>query len=91
MTKQDLIRTVAEKAGLSQKQAGEAVNAMLDAVVEAVAAGDKVQLVGFGTFESRKHEARQGFNPLTKEAIQIPESVAPAFKAGQKFKDAVNK
>ena len=91
MNKVELIASVAEKAGLSKKDAEKAVSAILDSVVEAVASGDKVQLVGFGTFEVRNREARTGRNPRTKETIQIPASKQPVFKAGKAFKDEVAK
>ena len=89
MNKTDLIAGIAEKAGLSKKDAEKAWDAATATIVEAVKGGDKVSLVGFGTFESRKRAARQGRNPKTKEAITIPASTAPAFKAGKGFKDAL--
>ena len=91
MNKVELIASVAEKAELSKKDAENAVAAILESIEEAVAGGDKVQLVGFGTFEVRTREARQGRNPRTKEAITIPASKQPVFKAGKGFKDAVAK
>lgn len=91
MKKAELIAAVAEKSGLSKKDAEKAVSAVLDSIVEAVAAGDKVSVVGFGTFETRVRNARTGLNPRTKETIQIPASKQPAFKAGRAFKDAVAK
>ena len=91
MNKVELVAAVAEKAGLSKKDAEKAVAAVLDAVVEAVAKDDKVRLVGFGTFEVRARGARTGRNPLTKETITIPASKTPVFKAGKAFKDAVAK
>lgn len=91
MNKVELIASVAEKAALSKKDAEKAVAAILESVVEAVASGDKVQLVGFGTFEVRNREARTGRNPRTKETIQIPASKQPVFKAGKAFKDEVAK
>jgi len=90
MNKQDLIHKIADEAELTQKQAAAALDVAINSVISAVAAGDKVQLVGFGTFEAKKRHARTGRNPKTKEAIEIPESVAPVFKAGKAFKDAVN-
>ena len=89
MTKTELIESMAEKAKITKKAAGAAVDALAGSVIEAVKAGDKVQIVGFGTFESRKRAARTGLNPQTKEQIQIPETTMPAFKAGKAFKDAV--
>ena len=91
MTKNDLIAQVAENAGLSKKDAEKAVSAMLDAVTGALKAGDKVALVGFGTFETRKRPARKGLNPRTQQEITIPASTVPAFKAGKALKDAVSK
>ena len=91
MNKVELVASVAEKAGLSKKDAEKAVAAVLDSIVGAVAKGEAVQLVGFGTFEARAREARQGINPKTKEAITIAATTVPAFKAGQAFKDAVAK
>ena len=91
MNKVELVASVAEKTGLAKKDAEKAVAAVLDAVKEAVVKGDKVQLFGFGTFEVRARAARTGLNPKTKEAIEIPASKAPAFKAAKAFKDAVAK
>ncbi len=91
MNKVELVASVVEKTGLAKKDAEKAVSAVLDSVKEAVAKGDKVQLVGFGTFEVRARAARTGLNPKTKETIKIPASKAPAFKAGKAFKDAVAK
>ncbi len=91
MNKTELIAAVAEKAGMSKKDADKAVNAFVEAVVESVAKGDKVQLVGFGTFEVRSRAARVGRNPRTKEEIKIPASKLPVFKAGKSFKEAVSK
>jgi len=91
MNKTELIAAVAEKSGLSKKDASAAVDAVLASIKEAVAAGDKVQLVGFGTFETRARGARTARNPRTGDAIEIAASKAPSFKAGSAFKDAVNK
>lgn len=90
MNKTELIAVVADKASLSKKDADVAVNAVLDTIVETVTAGDKVQLVGFGTFEPRTRSAKIGKNPRTGESIEIPASKIPAFKAGKAFKDTVN-
>ena len=90
MNKAELINAVAEKASLSKKDSEAAVSAMLDAVTAALRDGEKVQLVGFGSFEVKKREARVGRNPKTKEAIQIPASTVPTFKAGKALKDTVN-
>ena len=91
MNKVELVAAVAEKSGLAKKDAEKAVAAVLESVVDAVASGDTVQLVGFGTFEVRSREQRTGRNPRTKEAIVIPASKQPVFKAGKAFKDAVAK
>ena len=91
MNKTELIAAVAEKAGIAKKDAEKAVNATLDAITETMVAGDKVQLVGFGTFETRRREARTGRNPRTKEACEPPASTVPAFKPGKALKDQVNK
>lgn len=90
MNKTELVAEVATKAEVSKKDAAAAVDAVLEAVTEALVKGDKVQLVGFGTFEVKARAARQGLNPRTKEAIEIPASNAPSFKAGKALKDAVN-
>ena len=91
MNKAELINAVAEKTSLSKKDSEAAVNAALEAITAALADGDKVQLVGFGSFEVKKREARVGRNPKTKEEIQIPASKVPAFKAGKALKDAIAK
>lgn len=90
MNKTELVAAVAAKAGLSKKDAEAAVAATFDAITAALADGDKVALVGFGTFAVKERAAREGINPLTKEKIQIAASKAPAFKAGKALKDAVN-
>ena len=89
MNKVELVASVAEKAGLSKKDAEKAVAAVLDSIVAAVAKDDKVQLVGFGTFDVRERAARTGRNPRTKETITIAASKQPVFKAGKAFKDAI--
>ena len=91
MKKTELIDVIKEKSGLSKKDAEKALNATLDAIIEAVAAGDKIQLTGFGTFEQRQRNARTGVDPRTGNSIEIPASKVPAFKAGKAFKDIVNK
>ncbi len=91
MTKTELIAKVAEKAGLSKKDADKATNAVIDAIVESLEANEKVQLVGFGTFEVHHREERKGRNPRTKEELTIPASDYPVFKAGKSFKDSVSK
>lgn len=90
MNKTDLIAAVAADAGLSKKDAEKAVNAVTANITKALKKGDKVQLVGFGTFEQRKRSARKGKNPQTGEAIKIAAAKVPAFKAGAAFKEAVN-
>lgn len=89
MNKAELIAAVAAKADVSQKEAGVVVAAVLDEIKDALKKGDKVQLVGFGSFEVREKAARTGKNPRTGEAINIPASKAPAFKAGKAFKDYI--
>ena len=89
MNKAGLIAAMAEKAGLSKKDAEKALAAFTATVEEALKSGDKVQLVGFGTFEVRQREARTGINPATKESIEIPAAKVPAFKAGQALKDSL--
>lgn len=91
MTKSELIDQVAERANLSKKDAGAAVNALLDTAQNALVNGDSVQITGFGTFEVRQRAAREGVKPGTSEKIKIAASKAPAFKAGKSLKDAVNK
>ena len=91
MNKTQLIDVVATKTGLKKKEADAAVSATIEAIAEALKAGDKVQLIGFGTFEAKERGAREGRNPRTGETIKIAASKAPAFTAGKAFKDAVNK
>jgi DNA-binding protein HU-beta len=91
MNKSDLIAAVAAKTGSTKKDAEVAINSFVEVVTEALEKGDKVQLVGFGSFEVRKRAARKGRNPQTKEEIKIPASKAPVFKAGKALKDLVNK
>ena len=91
MNKADLISNMAEKAAVSKKDAENALNAFMDSVQEALVKGDKVQLVGFGSFEVRERAARKGRNPQTKEEITIQASNAPVFRAGKALKDMVNK
>ena len=89
MNKTELIMAVAEKAELSKKDADKAVNAMLDTIMETVALEEKVQIVGFCTFEVRNRSERQGRDPRTNSPITIPASKVPAFKVGKAFKNAV--
>ena len=89
MNKTELIAAIAEKAELSKKDAEAALNAMVDAVTEALVQGDKIQLIGFGSFEVKERAARVGRNPKTREEIKIPASKYPVFKAGKALKDQV--
>ncbi len=90
MNKSDLIKRIASKVDdLTQDLAEKALNALIESVMEAVAGGDKVTLVGFGTFQPKERAAREGRNPTTGEALSIPATVVPAFKAGKEFKDAL--
>lgn len=89
MNKTELAAAVAAKAELSKKDADAAVTAVLDAIKDALAEGDKVSLVGFGTFAVKTRAARTGINPLTKAPMSIPETKVPSFKAGAALKDAV--
>ncbi|MFR8103726.1 MAG: HU family DNA-binding protein [Clostridia bacterium] len=91
MNKAELIAAIAAKTGETKKNAEATVNAFVDVVTDTLVKGDKVQLVGFGSFEVRKRAARKGRNPQTKEEIKIPASKAPVFKAGKALKDLVNK
>lgn len=91
MNKTELIAAAAEKAALSKKDTEKVVNATFDAITEALAQDDKVQIVGFGAFEVKERGERIGRNPQTKEEIKIPASKAPVFKAGKALKDAVAK
>lgn len=91
MTKAELISAVAEKSGLTKKDSDKSVSAVIEAITEALVHGDKVSLVGFGTFEVKNRAARKGINPRTKEPMPIPASKLPAFKAGKALKEAVAK
>lgn len=91
MNKTELIAAIVAKTGETKKDAEATLNAFVNVVSETLAKGDKVQLVGFGSFEVRKRAARKGRNPQTKEEIKIPASKAPVFKAGKALKDLVNK
>ena len=91
MNKQELISYTAEKTGFSKKDTEATVNAMLETIVGALEENEKVQLVGFGSFEVKARAARVGRNPKTKEQIKIPASKVPVFKAGKALKDAVAK
>ena len=91
MNKTELIAAVAEKAGLTKKDAERVINATVDTITESLVKGDKVQLFGFGIFEVKNREARVGRNPRTKETIQIPATRLPVFKAAKALKDTVAK
>ena len=91
MNKADLVSAMAEQTGLSKKDSEAALNSFINIVSEELENNEKVQLVGFGTFEVRERAARTGRNPQTKEEIKIPASKAPAFKAGKALKDRDNK
>ncbi|MEG3924910.1 HU family DNA-binding protein [Microcoleus sp. AT3-A2] len=89
MNKGELVDAVAEKASVTKKQADAVLSAALEAIMEAVSDGDKVTLVGFGSFESRERKAREGRNPKTGDKMEIPATRVPAFSAGKLFKDRV--
>ena len=89
MNKDELLKEVAKKSGVSQKVAADVVNAVLETVEKTVAKGKKVTLIGFGTFDARKRGARVGRNPQTGAEIKIPAKTVPAFTAGKKFKEMV--
>ena len=91
MNKSELVAAMAAKTGDTKKATEAAVNAFTEAVTDALKKGDKVQLIGFGSFEVRKRAARKGRNPQTREEIKIPASKAPVFKAGKELKQVVNK
>ena len=90
MNKAELVAAIAAKTGESKKATEETVNAFVSVVSEALKGGDKVQLVGFGSYEVRRRAARKGRNPQTREEIKIPASLAPVFKAGKALKDLIN-
>ena len=89
MTKSDLISAVAAAADVTKKDSEKIISSLIDTITEALTKGDKVQIVGFGTFEVRVRKQRQGRNPSTGKPITIPESKVPAFKAGKALKDAI--
>lgn len=91
MTKSDLITAIAESTDVTKKDSDKILSSLIDIITETLAKGDKVQIVGFGTFEVRVRKQRQGRNPSTGKPITIPESKVPAFKAGKALKDAVAK
>ncbi len=89
MNKTELVAALAEKAGVTKKDAEKVLGSFVEIVGASLKKGDKIQLVGFGTFEARKRAARTGKNPQTKQAIKIPATTVPAFKAGKALKDIV--
>lgn len=89
MNKAELISAIAEKSELTKKDSEKALNALLDSVIGALNNGDKVQIIGFGTFEAKKRNAREGINPRTGKAISIAAATVPSFKAGKAFKDSI--
>jgi len=91
MNKTELVASVAETTGVSKKDAAAVIDAAFEKIATAMAEGDKVQIIGFGTFETRERAAREGINPLTKEKIQVEACKVPAFKPGKALKDNVNK
>lgn len=91
MNKSELIASMSEKSGLTKKDSEAALKSFIDSVIEALSKGEKVQLVGWGTFEVKERAKRKGINPRTKEEIVIPKSVVPTFKAGKEFKESLNK
>lgn len=90
MSKTELISAMAEKAGITKKQAAAAFDAAVETIISEVAAGQKVALAGFGTFEARQRAARHGINPQTHEPMEIPATTVPAFKAARGFRDALH-
>lgn len=91
MNKNELVRAVAEAADLSRKDADAAITALTDVITNALKEGDRVQLVGFGTFEVKRRAARIGRNPRTKEEIEIPAAIVPQFKPGRILREAVDR
>lgn len=91
MNKAELVKALSEKAGVTQKDAEKVVAALVETVTETLTAGDKVQLIGFGTFETTVRKARTGRNPQTGKAMKFPKKTVPTFKAGAALKNAVNK
>ena len=91
MNKEELVQEVAKKTKISQKQVEETLSTLVETIVKTVSKGKKVTLIGFGTFEPRKRAARTGRNPQTGKELKIAAKTVPAFSAGKKFKDAVNK
>ncbi|RJP25674.1 MAG: HU family DNA-binding protein [Candidatus Abyssobacteria bacterium SURF_5] len=90
MTKQELVDIVSEKSGLTKKETGTVVDIILNTITETMKRGEKVSLVGFGTFDIKRRKAREGRNPATGETIQIESRVVPSFKAGRQLKEALS-
>lgn len=90
MNRTELVAKIAEKSGLTKKDSEKALSAFTESIIETVAKGEKVQLIGFGTFELRRREERNGRDPRTGDTIKIPAANLPAFKAGKAFKEAAN-
>ena len=90
MNNEELVQEISKKAKVTQKEAADELSALVETVEKSVAKGQKVTLVGFGTFEPRKRAARNGRNPQTGKEIKIPAKTVPVFSAGKKFKDVVN-
>ncbi len=91
MNKSELVEALAQKTNQTKKSAEDALNALVEVITDELSKGEKIQLVGFGTFEVVKRAARKGKNPQTGEELKIPASIAPKFKAGKALKDIVNK
>ena len=91
MNKEELVKEIAKKTRMPQKQVAEIISLMIESIEKTVAKGKRVTLVGFGTFEARKRAARTGRNPQTGSEIKIPAKTVPAFSAGKKFKEVVGK
>jgi len=91
MNKSELAKAIAAKADLTQKQASVVLDSMIDIIQDTVASGDKLALIGFGTFETRKIAAKKARNPRTGETVAVPAKTVPAFKPGKSFKEKVNK
>ncbi len=91
MNKSELINSLSEKTGLSKKDSDKFLSAFIESITETLIEGEKISLVGFGTFEAKQRAARKGINPQTKAEITIPASKSPSFKAGKALKDALNK
>ncbi len=89
MTKQEIVNSLAEKAGLTRRQANQALDALLSTITEALKRGDKVALIGFGTFSAHRREARTGINPRTREMAKFPARTVPVFKAGRTLRERV--